>query len=100
MTDFFAGIDKVRYEGPDSRNPLAFRWYDPGRVVLGKTMAEHFRFAVCYWHTFCWPGSDMFGPGTFARPWQNVRQLRECRAETDGGVRFLRKTRRPVLLLP
>jgi xylose isomerase len=66
---FFRGIERVRYQGPDSDNPLAYRHYDPDRVVLGKRMEDHLRLAVCYWHTFCWPGSDVFGAGTFERPW-------------------------------
>jgi len=61
--------DPIRYEGPDSDTPLAFRWYDAERVVLGRTMREHLRFAVCYWHSFCWPGVDMFGAETLDRPW-------------------------------
>jgi len=74
MTDsanqpFFTGIDKIHYEGPDSDNPLAFRWYDADRMVRGKTMAEHLRFGVCYWHSFAWDGSDIFGAGTLDRPW-------------------------------
>jgi len=69
--DFFAGLTRVRYAGPDSTDPLAYRWYDPDRVVMGRTMAEHFKFSVAYWHTLVWPGSDMFGPGTFDRPWQH-----------------------------
>ncbi len=68
-TDFFADIPTIRYEGPDSENELAYRFYDKNRVVLGKTMEEHLRFAACFWHTFCWPGSDVFGGGTFNRPW-------------------------------
>ena len=66
---FFNGIERVRYEGPESENALAYRFYDPERVVLGKRMREQLRPAVCYWHSFCWPGSDVFGEGTFARPW-------------------------------
>ena len=66
---FFPAIDRIRYQGPDGDGPLAFRWYDADRVVLGKTMRDHLRFAVCYWHTFCWPGVDMFGGETFERPW-------------------------------
>ena len=54
----------ILFEGPDSDNPLAFRWYDADRTVLGKTMAEHLRFGVCYWHSFAWDGSDIFGAGT------------------------------------
>ena len=70
MTDtFFAAVDTIAYEGPDSDNPLAFRWYDADRVVAGRTMAEHLRFAVCYWHSFNWDGSDIFGAGTLDRPW-------------------------------
>ena len=69
MSDRYFNRDPIRYEGPDSRSPLAFRWYDADRVVLGKTMAQHLRFAVCYWHTFCWPGGDMFGGETLDRPW-------------------------------
>jgi xylose isomerase len=59
----------VPYEGPDSKNPLAFRWYDANRVVAGKTMAEHLKFAVCYWHTFMGSGADPFGGGVYDRPW-------------------------------
>ncbi|MBV8106844.1 MAG: xylose isomerase [Hyphomicrobiales bacterium] len=66
---FFGDIAPVRYEGPKSDNPFAFRHYDPARVVMGKTVAEHLRPAVCYWHNFAWMGSDMFGAPTFARPW-------------------------------
>jgi xylose isomerase len=66
---FFPTIERIAYEGPDTDNPLAFRWYDAERVVLGKPMRDHLRFAVCYWHTFCWPGVDMFGAETFERPW-------------------------------
>jgi xylose isomerase len=66
---FFKSIDKIRYEGPDSTNPLAFRYYDAKRQVMGKTLEEHLRFAICYWHTFCWPGGDPFGGQTLMRPW-------------------------------
>src|SRR5688500_5202645 len=71
MTDrIFTDIDPIRYEGPDSDNMLAFHYYDAKREVLGKTMEEHLRLAVCYWHSFAWPGADIFGAGTFRRPWQ------------------------------
>ena len=65
----FADFSPVQYEGTRSTNPLAFRHYDAKRVVLGKTMEEHLRFAICYWHSFAWPGADIFGAGTFVRPW-------------------------------
>jgi xylose isomerase len=71
MTGFFAEIPPIRYQGPDSVDPLAFHAYDKDRIVLGKPMADHLRFAVCYWHTFVWNGFDPFGyDGTFRRPWQ------------------------------
>jgi len=66
---FFENIEPIAYEGPESTNPLAFRWYDADRVVAGKTMREHMRVGVCYWHSFNWPGSDIFGEGTMDRPW-------------------------------
>jgi len=66
---YFPEIERIAYGGPDSRDPLAFRFYDADRVVHGRTMREHLRIAVCYWHTFCWPGADVFGDATFDRPW-------------------------------
>jgi xylose isomerase len=68
-TGFFGDIAPIRYEGATSENPLAYRHYDATRVVMGKTIAEHLRPAVCYWHNFAWGGSDMFGLPTFDRPW-------------------------------
>lgn len=73
MSDsFFPDVETIRYEGPDSDNPLAFRWYDADRIVGTKTMAEHLRFGVCYWHSFAWDGSDIFGAGTLDRPWNRA----------------------------
>lgn len=68
-TGFFGDIQKIKYEGPDSTNPLAFRHYNPDEIVGGKRMEDHLRFAVAYWHTFTWPGGDPFGGQTFERPW-------------------------------
>ena len=67
----FPEVGKVRYEGPDSENPLAFRWYNEDEVVEGKTMKDHFRFSVVYWHTFRGTGSDPFGSATMLRPWED-----------------------------
>lgn len=67
MNAFFPKIKKIKYEGPDSKNPLTFKHYNPKQKVMGKTMAEHLRFAVCYWHTFKGLGSDPFGPDTIIR---------------------------------
>jgi xylose isomerase len=68
-TTYFGDVPPIVYKGPESDDDLAYRWYDKDRVILGKTMAEHLRFAVCMWHNFCWMGSDVFGAGTFRRPW-------------------------------
>jgi xylose isomerase len=85
MTEFFADIPPIRYQGPDAADPLAFRFYDKDRVVLGKPMAEHLRFAVCYWHTFVWNGFDPFAyDGTFRRPWQAPGDaMTQARAKAD-----------------
>ncbi len=68
-TGFFGDIGKIGYEGPDSANPLAFRFYDKDEVVMGKRLEDHLRFSVAYWHSFAWPGGDPFGGQTFDRPW-------------------------------
>ena len=72
-TKFFSLREPLRYEGPkwkaSKKRPLGYRWYDPDRLVLGKRMADQLRFAVCYWHSFAWSGSDPFGGETFERPW-------------------------------
>ena len=69
MTDFFNGISKIKYEGPQSDNDFAFRHYNPDEVVMGKPMREHLRFGAAYWHSFAWQGGDPFGGQTFDRPW-------------------------------
>ena len=71
MSDsYFGSIAPIEFEGPESDNPLAYRYYDKNRVVLGKSMADQLRPAVCYWHTFAWEGSDgVFGQPSFERPW-------------------------------
>jgi xylose isomerase len=66
---YFADIAPIAFKGPDSTDELSYRFYDKDRLVLGKRMEDHLRFAVCFWHTFSWPGSDVFGGGTFNRPW-------------------------------
>ena len=67
--DYFADFDTVCYEGPEGTSDLAYRWYDKDRVMLGKRMEDHLRFAVAYWHSFAWQGGDPFGGQTFERPW-------------------------------
>ena len=71
MKSAFPNINAIRYEGPQSKNPLAFKHYDAAEIVAGKTMRDHLRFAVVYWHTFRGTGSDPFGPGTALRPWDD-----------------------------
>ena len=68
-TGFFKDATAAKYEGPDSSNPLAFRYYNADEIVMGKRMEDHLRFACAYWHSFCWPGGDPFGGQTFERPW-------------------------------
>lgn len=72
MAEYFNNVAKIKYEGKDSDNPLAFKYYNPDEVIDGKTMKEHLRFAVAYWHTYQGTGSDPFGPGTAIRPWDNI----------------------------
>ena len=67
--EYFPGIQKIKFEGKDSDNPLSFKYYDPEKLVNGKPMKEHLRFATAYWHTFCGTGGDPFGPGTKIYPW-------------------------------
>ena len=69
MSDFFKGIEPVPFKGPDSDDPMAFRFYEPDRMVMGKRMEDQLRMAVAYWHSFAWPGGDPFGGQTFERPW-------------------------------
>ena len=94
MTDFFTTVpEPIRYEGPESDNPLAFRWYDADRVVGEKTMAEHLRMAVCYWHSFNWPGNDVFGDGTFDRPWlaADLEPMEAARTKMAAAFEFFEK---------
>lgn len=86
----YAELPTIRYEGPESRNPLAFRWYDAHRVVLGKPLAEHLRPAVCYWHSFCWGGQDPFalGGNLFERPWFQGEPLAAAQLKLDNAFDF------------
>ncbi len=91
-TEFFPGIGPIAYEGPDSDNPLAFKYYDPKRVVRGRTMAEQLRFAVCYWHTFCGTGGDPFGPGTKEFPWNlRTEPIARAKDKMDAAFEFITK---------
>jgi xylose isomerase len=89
---FFGDLSPVAYRGPDSRDPLSYRWYDKDRVVLGKRMEDHLRLAACYWHSFCWPGGDPFGGETFQRPWMRPGQdpMAAARAKADVAFEMFR----------
>ena len=90
--EYFKGIGKIAFEGPSSDNPLAFRWYDEHRVVAGKTMKEHFRFAVAWWHTLCGTGGDPFGVGTKNFPWLGANDaVEEAKNKMDAGFEFITK---------
>jgi len=94
--EFFPAIGKIPYEGHDSDNPLAFKWYDENRKIAGKPMKEYLRFAVCYWHTFCNTGSDPFGPGTKIFPWDASRDvLQRAKDKMDANFEFITKLGAP-----
>jgi len=90
--EYFKGIDKIKYEGKDSDNPLAFKFYDENKVVAGKTMKEHFKFAIAYWHTLCNTGGDPFGPGTKVYPWSmNNDPFQAAFNKADAAFEFITK---------
>ena len=95
--EFFKGIDKIKYEGRDSKNPLAFKWYDENKIVGGKTMKEQMRFAVAYWHTFCGEGGDPFGPGTKIFPWieEGNTPMEIAKLKADAAFEFISKIGAP-----
>ncbi|PPV04743.1 xylose isomerase [Xanthomonas axonopodis pv. vasculorum] len=90
--EYFPGIGKIGFEGRDSDNPLAFKVYDANKTIGDKTMAEHLRFAVAYWHSFCGNGADPFGPGTRAYPWDvGNTALNRAEAKADAAFEFFTK---------
>ncbi len=90
--EYFKNIGKVTYEGKESDNPLAFKFYDEHRIVAGKSMKEHFKFACAYWHTLCNTGGDPFGPGTKAFPWlQATSPIQQAKDKMDAAFEFMTK---------
>ncbi len=90
--EYFKGIGQIKYEGPESDNPLAFKYYNPAAVVAGKTLAEHFRFAIAYWHSFTGTGGDPFGPGTKAFPWDAAGDpYQAAKDKMDAAFEFITK---------
>src|ERR1700712_5773082 len=93
---FFEGIDQVKYEGPQSDNPLAFQWYDENKVVAGKTMKEYLKFSCAYWHSFCGDGSDPFGGRTLLYPWNEKSDAVErAKDKMDAAFEFITKMNLP-----
>ncbi|NHE58250.1 xylose isomerase [Cyclobacterium plantarum] len=93
---FFPNIDKIKFEGRDSKNPLAFRFYDENRMIGGKSMKDHFRFAIAYWHSFCGTGNDPFGPGTLVREWdKNPDPIQRAKDKMDAAFEFIGKIGAP-----
>jgi xylose isomerase len=97
MPTYFDDIAPIRYAGPGASEPLSFKWYDKDRLVLGKRMEDHLRFAVCYWHSFCWNGFDPFGyDGTFERSWHQIADpMKSAVAKLDSAFEFFTKVGAP-----
>ncbi len=94
--EFFPGISGIKYEGPSSDNPFAYKWYDENKIVAGKKIKDHVRFAVCYWHTFCNTGGDPFGPGTKDFPWNSGASIIErAKNKMDAAFEFISKLNVP-----
>jgi xylose isomerase len=94
--EYFKGISKIRYEGTQSDNPLAFRWYDEKKQVAGKSMKEHLRFACAYWHSFCGNGGDPFGEPTHIFGWNNIPDaVDRAKAKMDAAFEFMSKLSLP-----
>ncbi|MBQ1252969.1 MAG: xylose isomerase [Alistipes sp.] len=89
---FFPEIGKIQYEGKESKNPMAFRYYNPEQVVAGRKMKDWFKFSMAWWHTLCAEGSDQFGPGTKTFPWnESDCALERAKAKMDAGFEFMQK---------
>ena len=92
----FPDVDRVVYEGPDSKNPLSFRWYNPDEVIEGTSMQEHLRFSVVYWHTFRGMGADPFGAGTAVRPWDDgTNSIENAQHRARVAFEFMEKLNAP-----
>ena len=91
-TEYFKGINKIPFEGSQSDNPFAFKYYNPDQIIAGKTMRDHFKFAIAYWHSFCGQGTDPFGAGTQNYPWDNVTDpVQAARDKADAAFEFISK---------
>ena len=94
--EFFPGIGQIRFEGPESDNPLAFKWYDENKLIAGKKLKDHVKFAVAYWHSFCNTGNDPFGPGTKQFPWNQAGDaIQAAKDKMDAAFEFITKLGAP-----
>ncbi|AZV56745.1 xylose isomerase [Clostridium sp. AWRP] len=92
MKEYFTNVSKINYEGPDSKNPYSFKYYNPDEVIGGKKMRDHLRFSMSYWHTLTANGTDQFGSGTMVRPWDNVNDKMElAKARMEAAFEFMNK---------
>lgn len=91
MKEYFVGIPKIAYEGPKTKNPLAFRYYNPDEIIAGKTMREHLRFSMAYWHTLCADGTDMFGRGTADKSFGESAPMAHARAKAYAAFELMDK---------
>ena len=89
--EYFPGLKKIKFEGKDSKNPMAFHYYDENKVIMGKKMKDWLRFAMCWWHTLCAEGADQFGGGTKSFPWMDVDPLQTAKNKVDAGFELMQK---------
>ena len=94
--EYFKSIGQIKFEGTQSDNPLAYRWYDENKVIAGKTMKDHLRFAVAYWHSFCGNGADPFGEPTHIFAWNEIQDsVERAKAKMDAAFEFITKLNLP-----
>ena len=89
--EYFPGLKKIKFEGKDSKNPMAFHYYDENKVIMGKKMKDWLRFAMCWWHTLCAEGADQFGGGTKSFPWMDADPLQTAKNKVDAGFELMNK---------
>ncbi|MEX2592044.1 MAG: xylose isomerase [Anditalea sp.] len=96
LKTYFPNIEKIKFEGRDSKNPLAYRFYDENKIIAGKSMKDHFRFAIAYWHSFCATGNDPFGPGTMIHEWDKAEDaVQRAKDKMDAAFEFITKIGAP-----
>ncbi len=91
MKEFLKGVEKIKFEGPDSKNMLSFKYYDADKMIMGKSMKDHCKFAMSYWHTLCGEGADMFGQGTIDRTYGETDPMKIAKAKAKAGFEFMDK---------